>query len=224
MELQLRENKIFETLKKLKNFNFVIIGGYAVNAYVLPRFSVDCDIVIKNNKELENIERELFKLNYYKSKNSEELSYGGIFKRYENKIDKGFLVSMDILIKEVQDRQTNAIFSADWIFENSKIKILQGKTIIEELNVRVINIDALFVMKVLSCRLTDIRDIFLLVGHLENKKWVKEEISKRYSFENRLKKIKNEITSKQFKDNLQGVFGFIDPKLFEKHKKLILEL
>ena len=49
--LQLREKEIFETLKKMNNFKFVIIGGYAVNAYTLPRFSVDCDIVIKDKEE-----------------------------------------------------------------------------------------------------------------------------------------------------------------------------
>jgi len=57
--LQLREKEIFETLKKIKNSNFVVIGGYAVNAYTLPRFSVDCDIVIKDRKELEKIEEAL---------------------------------------------------------------------------------------------------------------------------------------------------------------------
>jgi len=46
--LQIREKEIFETLKKIKKSEFVVIGGYAVNAYTLPRFSVDCDIVIKD--------------------------------------------------------------------------------------------------------------------------------------------------------------------------------
>ena len=55
-QLQLREKEIFETLKKIKKSNFIVIGGYAVNAYTLPRFSADCDIVIKNRKELEEIE------------------------------------------------------------------------------------------------------------------------------------------------------------------------
>ena len=51
-QLQLREKEIFEMLKKIKKRKFVVIGGYAVNAYTLPRFSVDCDIVIKDNDEL----------------------------------------------------------------------------------------------------------------------------------------------------------------------------
>jgi len=64
-QLQLREKEIFETLKKIRKNNFVVIGGYAVNAYTLPRFSADCDIVIKDHKELKKIEKiyNFFKLN-----------------------------------------------------------------------------------------------------------------------------------------------------------------
>ena len=55
--LSLREEEIFKTIKELKECDFVIIGGYAVNTYTLPRFSVDCDIVIKNEIALEKIEK-----------------------------------------------------------------------------------------------------------------------------------------------------------------------
>ena len=56
-QLQLREKEIFETLKKIKKSRFVVIGGYAVNTYTLPRFSIDCDIVVKDHKELKKIEK-----------------------------------------------------------------------------------------------------------------------------------------------------------------------
>ena len=56
--LQLREKEIFETLRNIRNFKFVVIGGYAVNAYTLPRFSVDCDIVIEDDSQLKDIEKE----------------------------------------------------------------------------------------------------------------------------------------------------------------------
>lgn len=223
-QLQLREKEIFETLKHIKKLNFVVVGGYAVNAYTLPRFSVDCDIVVLNNDDSEKIEKELVKLGYKESKTEAETPCNGSFKRYEKEITKDFIVSMDILIKEVLDRQTNSTFSAEWVFENSKIRSLKGKTIIEELKLRIINLDALFVMKMITCRLTDIRDIFLLVSSIKDKTWIREEVSKRYSFEDRFEKVKKEITAKQFKDGLQGVFGFVDKKVFEKHQRMILEL
>jgi len=222
--LQIREKEIFEILKKIRRCKFVVIGGYAVNAYTLPRFSVDCDIVIKSNEELHKIEEILFDSGYQKMKSTSELPYHGKFKRYEKEISQNFRVSMDILLEEVLDRQTNAKFSSDWVFENSKLRRLRGKTIAEELRLRIINPDALIVMKTISCRLTDIRDIFLLIGSVKDKVWIKKEVSERYELNNRLSKIRGEIMSKQFKDGLQGVFGFVDEKMFDKNKRILIEM
>ena len=223
--LQLREKEIFETLKRMDKFKFVIIGGYAVNAYTLPRFSVDCDIVVKDKSELKKIEDFLINFGYVREENNKDkTSYYGNFLRLEKDIGNDIKVSFDILIKEVLDRQTNTTFSADWIFENSEVRILRGKTITEELKSRIINLDALFVLKFVSCRLTDIRDIFMLSPNIKNKKWVKEEVLKKYDFNKLFLKVKEKIISKQFKDSLQGVYGVVDDKIFEKHKKAVLEL
>ena len=70
--LQLREKEIFETLKKIKNCKFALIGGYAVNAYTLPRFSVDCDIVVKDEEELKEIEEVLVNFGYVKEENNKD--------------------------------------------------------------------------------------------------------------------------------------------------------
>ena len=224
-QLQFREKEIFETLKALKKFEFVIIGGYAVNAYALPRFSIDCDIVVKEQKELDKIMKELLKLNYKESINeNDNIPYHGKFYRCEKILENKFKASIDILFDKVLDRQTNAIFDSEWIIKNSTLKILKGKTITEELKVRIINIDALIAMKVISCRNTDIRDVFMLITKAENIEWIKEEVSKRYLLKDRLGKIKETISSDKFKDNLQGIHGYIEKKLFEKHKKAILEL
>ncbi len=224
-QLQLREKEIFETLKKIKKSNFVVIGGYAVNAYTLPRFSVDCDIVIKDRKELEKIEEVLLELGYRKEKNySEGVPYEGKFERFEKELGRNFKVSMDILIGEVLDRDTKAKFSAEWVFANSALRNLQGKTISEQLKLKIVNADALFTMKLISCRQTDIRDIFLLINSTKDKKWVKKEVSERYNLKDRLSKALSKINSKQFKDELQGVFGMVYVKTFERNKKLILEL
>ena len=223
-QFQLREKEIFETLKNINKINFIVIGGYAVNAYTLPRFSIDCDIVIKERKELEQIEHSLLGLGYYKANNSDTLPYNGSFERYEKELGNNFKVSMDVLIGKVFDRQTKAIFSAEWVFDNSALRNLQGKTISEQLKLRIINADALFAMKLISCRQTDIRDVFLLINSIKDKKWVKKEVSERYNLKERLSKVLAKISSKQFKDELQGVFGMVDDKAFERNKKLILEL
>src|SRR3989344_7424035 len=221
--LQLREKEIFDALKKIKNQKFAVIGGYAVNAYTLPRFSVDCDIVTENKAETAEIAKELDKLGYEMAKDTDFGPYSGDFLRYEKVIKKNFIVSFDILIKNVYDRQTKAMFSAEWVFKNSALRALKGKTITGELKLRIVNPEALIVMKFVSCRNTDIRDIFMLMPQVKDPEWVKGEVSERASFKDRFLKVKGKITSEQFKDNLQGVYGYIDKKLFEKHNKAILE-
>lgn len=223
--LQLREKEIFEMLKELKNSEFVIIGGYAVNAYTLPRFSIDCDIVISGKDQLKKTTTQLIKRGYKKVKDFDtKIPYHGEFFRYEKIIEKNIKVSIDIMLNEVLDRQSKATFGATWVIENSNFRTLRGKTITENIQLRIVNLDALLVMKISSCRNTDIRDVFMLITKAENIKWIKEEINKRYNFQEKFNKLKETITSKKFKDNLQGVYGFIDEKTFEKHKKAILEL
>ncbi len=220
--LQLREKEIFETLNKIKKFNFVVIGGYASNVYTLPRFSVDCDIVVENKTEANKIGKVLKSFGYVK-KETEYPIYKGQFLKYE-KLINNFKVSIDILIENVFDRQTNTSFSAKWIFENSDLRFLKGKTIGKKLKLKIINVDALIVMKSISCRATDIRDVFMLITHSENIGWIKNEISERYDFKKTFEKIKEKVSSTKFKDNLQGVYGYVDNKVFEKHKRALLNL
>ena len=208
-----REEEIFKTLKDLRSCEFVIIGGYAVNAYTLPRFSVDCDIVIKDKSELRKIETLLLRR-----------GYAGNFSRYEKKVENNCRVSIDMMVKSVMDRMTKATFSAEWIFKNSQLRILKGKTIQEELKLRIIDIDSLIVMKIISCRSTDIRDVFMMLPHAQDIAWIKAEISLRYNLKDRISKIMEKVNSKQFKDGLSGVYGGFDQKIFDKHKKVILSL
>ena len=222
--LQLREKEVFEALKKIKKHRFVVIGGYAVNAYTLPRFSVDCDIVIENNAEAKKIEESLKKSGYKKEENNAAAPYYGDFARYGKEVIRNFKVSFDLMIGSVVDRHTKASFSAKWIFENSGIRLLRGKTISEDLKLRIVNLDTLIVMKFASCRNADIRDIFMLIPQAKDIDWIKEEVSKRYDFKNRFDKVKDKVTSAKFKDDLQGVYGYVDKKVFEKHRKAVLEI
>ena len=222
-KLQLREKEIFETLKKIIKFKFVIIGGYAVNPYTLPRFSVDCDIVVDDNNELNKLVNELEKHSYVKQDvKKSDLPFHNGFLRYEKNIKKDINASFDILINTVYDRETKVRFDAGWIFSNSSLTLLKGKTINEKLKARIINIDALIVMKFISCRETDIRDVFMLITKCKNLTWIKEEISKRYDFNERYKKIKDKITSEEFRNNLQGVYGKVDDNTVERYKKVLL--
>ncbi len=220
---QARETEIFETLKQLKGCSFVIIGGYAVNAYALPRFSVDCDIVLKDDSETGKVEAILRSLGFKKEEEGKlGLPYQGDFIRYEKELGEGIKVSVDILIGAVLDRQTGASFGAEWVFRNSGVRQLRGRTIVEKLNLRIIDVEALIALKFVPGRLTDIRDIFMLLP-LANIEKVKGEIASRVDFTAQFERMKGKIISDAFRNNLQGVYGLVDGKTFERHKKAFLE-
>ena len=64
----------------------------------------------------------------------------------------------------------------------------------------------------------------MLITQAKNLKWIKEEVSKRTDFNSRWKKIFDKVSSNSFRNNLQGVLGFVDENLFEKHKKALIEI
>ena len=222
--IEIREKVIFETLKMIKDEDFVLIGGYAVNAYTLPQFSVDCDIVVKDEKSVSAIKKKMEIAGYTKTEeDSRKTPYYGSFVRYEKQIEKNFTVSMDILIHAVLDRGTQGAFEASWVFANAKKNILRGKTITEKVELRIVRLDALIAMKCVPCHLTDIRDIFMLIVFAEDLGWIRNEVQQRTNFSEKAKIISEKINSPSFKNNLQGVYGYIEDKIFEKHKKKVLE-
>jgi len=223
INLEIREKEIFRTLKKLKDRKFVIIGGYAVNVYTLPRFSVDCDLAVKK-EEVKEISGILEQEKYKKEKARDNLPYHGEFIRYGKEIKKNFKVSFDILIEKVIDRQTSAYFDVDWILSNSEFKTLKGKTFSEEIKAKVPSPEVLVIMKLLSCRINDIRDIFMIIPNVKDYDYIRKIVSQKTDFNKQFKKLIDTITSKDFKDNLQGVFGFIPEQLFDRNKRLISKL
>jgi len=180
--------------------------------------------VVKDSRQLKKIELELTKLGYEKEKTQADAQYAGEFIRYEKTIEENFRVSMDILIGKVSDRLSKAVFEAGWIFENSQVRTLRGKTIFEELKVRIIDIGALIAMKISSCRATDIRDVFMMEPGMKNPQWIKEEVKKRTDLAQRVNKLIEKVESKQFKDGLGEVYGNVEPKVFEKHRKELNKL
>lgn len=102
--------------------------------------------------------------------------------------------------------------------------VLKGKTISEKLMLRIINLDALVVMKIASGRSADIRDVFMLMPLAKDISWIKNEVAARCDFNERFAKLKSKVISRQFKDNLQGVYGCVDENIFDKHRKTVMKL
>ena len=52
---------------------------------------------------------------------------------------------------------------------------------------------------------------------------IRKELESRINVTEKFEKVKLKILSAEFKNNLQGVYGYIDEKAFEKHKKAFID-
>jgi len=157
MGLLEREKEVLRLIELFKenNLKFIVIGGYAVSTYK-KRFSVDLDVVIKEDdlvKFEELLLKEGFSIGYEKEI---ALLYGENFKRFRKKMND-LPVDVDLLINGLVSRTTDATWSFENINKNSqkrKLDDLEFLTPIREL---------LLSMKIHSGRLSDVRDIIVLM-------------------------------------------------------------
>src|SRR3990167_3647363 len=215
-----REKEVLRLIELLKenNLRFIVVGGYAVSTYK-KRFSIDLDVVILEEDFLK-FEKLLSKEGYSISYEKEiALLYGENFKRFRKKMND-LPVDVDLLINGLVSRTTDATWSFENIDKNSQ------KRKLDDLEFLIPDRELLLSMKIHSGRLSDVRDIivlmpcdkdklkeFLLRGNLNN---LKASIKKQASF----------IEKPQFDDSFKGIFGIqaYNPKEIESAKKLFIDL
>lgn len=215
--LSLREREIFESLRELRGVEFAVIGGYAVNAYALPRFSVDCDVVVKDGKVARKIAGILERRGYSEVKNAHDAPYGQAFLRLVKVLPNSFRASFDILIGEVSDRRTGASFSASWIFSHSRVRKLRARSFPEQLDTRIVDADALAAMKLTSSRMADLRDVFMLLPVAGRPEGIRKLVAERVELEEALGRAAKVILSAEFKKNLEGVYGYVEEDAYRRH-------
>ncbi|MDO8740655.1 MAG: nucleotidyl transferase AbiEii/AbiGii toxin family protein [Candidatus Woesearchaeota archaeon] len=217
--LELREKEILRMLEKLKGLNFVLIGGYAINTYAQPRFSVDCDLVVLNKEDAGKIKKVLEQEGYKEKEINPDITYSGDFLCLAKNIE-AYAIPFDVMIGNVMignviDRDTKLKFPAEWIFNNSKIRVLVGKANPVKIELRIADPEILVIMKLAASRKSDLRDIFMLLERDINMGFILSEL-KKYRLQNKLAEFKEYAISKEFRDSLQGVFGKVDDKTFKK--------
>ena len=200
-----RENEILRILKLFKGLNLIVVGGYAVDAYTVHRFSVDLDIVIKK-EDLRKFEKTLVKEGYSleTSKKGFDTTYSGEFRRYMK--DVGGKVDMDLLIESLVSRTTNASWSFDFLKKNSSKRLIKGFT--ENVEAFVLSKEMLIAAKLHSGRVTDLRDITMLNIDLEQEKIL--SLLSRGDMRivaNIINRFIEHLNDKNFIDSLKGVFS-----------------
>ena len=218
--LDARESIIIKTLQKLPREEVVLIGGYAVNAYVPPRFSIDCDLVVLgSSSKLESMLKE----DGFRKTAEGDVSYGG-YVRYEMKDVK---VSFDLLENSVVDRDTRIVFEGELFKKHSAERTTVGRSVPTRIRMRIADPELLFTMKFVSAGKQDIRDMFMLAGgnlglkliiHLVSAKCGPSLIVKRSHSINR------DVQSENFRDSLHGPFGRIPDEKFELCRRRLVDL
>src|SRR6266566_547278 len=217
--LDARESIILNTLRRLPKKDVVLIGGYAVNAYVPPRFSIDCDLVILGGSS--KIE-SLLKADGFMKVSEGEVTSGG-YVRYEKERIK---VSFDLLENSVVDRDTKIVFEGDLFRKHSAERTTVGRSVPTRIRMRIADPELLFAMKFVSARRQDIRDMFMLAG--ANLDWdlVTELLSAkcdRRLMGERSRAIMRDVQSRTFRDSLHGPFGTIPDERFDLCRRRLVE-
>lgn len=200
-----RENEIFNILDSFNKaeLKYVLIGGYAVSAY-MHRFSVDADVCI-DKKDL-SLFKDILKAKHFplvKRKELEDL-YKGEFECYTKKVK--LPVTVDLMIGSVASRQTNASVSFHQLYDNSIFRKITGTE--KTINVRIPAREVLIALKIHVARLTDARDIAALCHDIDFDvvaKFVKNR--NQQEIQNNLNKLLSYFKSDNFRDAFKGVFS-----------------
>jgi len=217
MNLAERESEILRVLDLISKspIRSVVVGGYAVSALTKHRFSVDCDLVVRDS-DVENVSPLLEREGFTREVEKDRLEgrYGGGFARYSKTIQR-LPVSVDLLVGGLVCRQTEASWSYDYIITNSVMAIVTGLR--ESVRARVAKRELLMAFKLHSARKADIRDVIMLG---EEADWdVLQAHLKRGSaqkLENSLARFIESLDDKRLTDSLKGEFSLqedIAPRL-----------
>jgi len=209
--LESREALILQTLMELPK-DVVLIGGYAVNVYVPPRFSIDCDLVVFEG--VTEIKKTLVK-NGFEETEKGDVPYGEYF-RFMRKKEK---VSFDLLLNSVFDRVSGIVFEGSLFKKYSRERVTVGRANPSRIKIRTADAELLFAMKFVSARRQDIRDIFMLSGTELNWNLIRDIIRGKCSeklLKKRVKMLKAKVSNESYRDSLHGAFGKIPDRTFDR--------
>lgn len=214
--MNLREveiGKIIEHLSEktdaFENPKMLLIGGYALRAFTsFSRYTRDCDFVLKKSDgwNIDKIQKMLSKDMSAEAFEKRD-SYG--FIRCVKLLKTNAKISIDFMEGEVRGRTDEQIFfvTEKFMQKATKLKIAIAEKTIE---MYVPDYTDYLILKLMSARPSDIRDIATLVWKNGIPDNLKEEAKKTLSYpeiiEKNLKLIISDISDKRFLDSWKGTF------------------
>jgi hypothetical protein len=229
--MNLREEEISAIIEQLskrtqefENPKIVLIGGYALRAFTsLSRYTRDCDFVLKKSDSwnLDKI-RKLLPKDLSTEAFEKKDSYG--FLRCIKLLKAGVKISLDFMEGEVRGRTEEQVFliTEKFLQKTKKVKIpIAGKTI----EVYVPDYTDYLILKLVSARPSDIRDIATLIWKNGIPDDLNEEAKKKLAHPEIIKEnlalIQKDISDKRFLDSWKGTF--VTTEFTEETKEEVLK-
>lgn len=187
----------------------VLIGGYALRAFTsFSRYTRDCDFVLKRAESwsLDRIQKLLSK--DMSTDTCEKQGTHG-FMRCIKLLGAGAKISIDFMEGEVRGRTDEQVFvvTEKFLQKANKVKITIAR---EEYEMYVPDYTDYLILKLMSARPSDIRDIATLVWKRGIPHDLKEEAKKTLAYpqiiETNLSLIISDIADKRFLDSWKGTF------------------
>ena len=207
MKLVERENEMLRTIRRLReeNLEFIVVGGYAVSALARHRFSVDCDIVVPQERRVkfeEVLKKEGFSKHVQKA--GFDAAYGGELISYVKKVD-GLPVAVDLLVGSLVCRATQASWSFDYIKRFSVTATISGYGFSVEC--RIPERELLIAFKLHSGRRADVRDFVMLSENADRSKILKHlKRGDERKLRGQIAAVLRALEDKNLVDSLKGVF------------------
>jgi len=217
-----------EKTNGLTDPKLVMIDGYALRAFIpLSRFTRDCDFALmkRNGWSIDKLKKVLPE-GYSIEEEEKHDSYGFLrcvkFVKHNKARVK---VSMDFMEGEIRGRESKEVIIIDEeMVKNRKFVPIPiaGKPV----EIPVPSYKDYFIMKVVSARMSDIRDIASLIHEngipLELEKRIRQILPYPEIFQAKLKRIISEMREKTFLDSWRGIFG--TTKYDEEDVRKVLKL
>jgi hypothetical protein len=186
-----------------------------MNAYVPPRFSVDCDLVVLDN--IAQVEKELKQQGFEKGE-AGDVPFGR-FVHYESKPTG---VSYDLLIHSLVDNRSGVVFRGKLFDKYSAERRVVGRMAIGMVTMRVADPELLFATKFVPVRKQDARDMFMLSGTKLDWSLVEWLIRAKCSnalLKANVDKIRAITSASGFQDSINGAYGRIPDETYDRCKK-----
>jgi hypothetical protein len=179
--------------------------------------------VLKEEKTAAQIGKILRGKGFEKVREGKTTPPGGKFVVYTRGVN-GTRANFDLLLKAITDRLSGAFFEVKWIFERSKVRRVWARASPISVDIRTADPECLFIMKFLTARKQDIRDVFMLAQLDLDWEYIGTYLSElpRGVVVGGAKRCYELVKSKEFRDGLHGVFGKVEEGAFERSKRRLM--